>query len=77
MEHKKYALLETGDIEPLYYSSGKPRRVEKEGKHYYLMHDVFLGSCIALMQHKIIKEAETQAELLEAQKAFKKTLKIR
>ena len=64
---KKYALLEDGTIEPLYYSNGELRRVEQENGAYYLYHDVFLGSCIAYMRHKIIKEADTKEELLKDQ----------
>lgn len=62
---KKYALLEDGTIEPLYYDNDELRRVEQENGAYYLYHDVFKGSCIAYYRHKIIKEADTKEELLK------------
>lgn len=65
---KKYALLENGTIEPLYYSNGELRRIEQERDGtYHLYHDVFYGNIIAYCDHKIIKEADTKEELLKDQ----------
>ena len=65
LEHKKYALLENNTIEPLYYDNDKleQRRIEKEGKDFYLYHDKyeFKGGklfSISLHKDKIIQESD-------------------
>lgn len=63
MEHKRYALLENGSIAPLKYSDGSLRWIEFEDDEYYLYHDVWTGSALALCRDKIIKEADNLEEL--------------
>lgn len=64
----KYALLENGTIEPLFYSDGEPRMAYQgeDGKHY-LDHDVwgeFMGrrACF-YCRHEIIKTSDDRDEL--------------
>lgn len=67
MQHKKYGLLESGKILPLYFSNGEPRWIQKEGNNYYLIYDEYMtlfGSITqALIKEKIIKEADNKKEL--------------
>ena len=66
---KKYALLETGDIEPLFYDDGEPRMayLDEDGK-YYLDHDVWFnwGGMVAqaYMHHEIVKTSDKEAILM-------------
>jgi len=68
MYHQKYALLEDGTIESLYYENNEPRWIEKEGKYYYLIHDRPIIKdnklvAVALCKNRIIKEADNKEEL--------------
>lgn len=68
MEHKKYGLLENGDIEPLYYGDYvEPRLIVEEDNEFYLLHDVYKttdkGLMICFCKHKIIKESDSYEEL--------------
>ena len=64
----KYALLENGRIEPLRYTNGEMRWVEKEGKTAYLCYDDYkeiLGQIATVTHHKvpIVRTANTEEEL--------------
>lgn len=37
---QKYAVLSTGEIEPLYFENGEPREIERDGTAVYLIRDV-------------------------------------
>ena len=70
MAHKKYALLKSGNIVPLYYDEEKTelRRIEKEGNFYYLYYDKYFFEndrikYIVCCKERIIKEADTMEEL--------------
>lgn len=60
-KHKKYALLEDGTIEPLYYSNGEQRNIEDN----CLIVDRFSRVCIMTLCLEIIQEADTTYELEE------------
>ena len=71
---KDYCLLENGEIHACYYGDGKgsldhtkPRNIYKEGRYWYLDHDVYLGFAIAYCHSKIIKFADTAEELKNEQ----------
>lgn len=65
----KYALLENGTIEPLYYSWGEMRTSYKgEDGNYYLDHDVWLSMpgfrrCCAYRHDEIVKTSNDRKEL--------------
>lgn len=42
-KHKKYALLENGDVQPLYYENGEQRMIcyDENKKCYSLSYDIF------------------------------------
>ena len=68
MEHKKYGLLENGEIEPLYYGDFvEPRYIVEENGKHYLLHDVYKttdkGLMICYCKHEIINEADSYEEL--------------
>lgn len=66
---KRWCLLENGTIEPCYYLDQKGnqtnelRNIYKEGRHWYLLHDVYAHNMIITMRHKIVKFADTVEEL--------------
>lgn len=62
---KKYCLLEDNTIEPCYYSNGELRNIYKEGRYYYIEHDVFGNGCMIRFCHRILKFANTKKELKE------------
>lgn len=64
-EHKRYALLENGTIEPLYYDRHSSRWIEEEKGQSFLIHDVFFGNCIALCRHRIVKESDYKDDLVK------------
>ena len=69
--HKKYALLDDGTIEPLYYDVNDTldwdnlRHIEYDdnGENPCLLHDRWVCGGVALCVNKIIKEADTIEEL--------------
>ena len=73
--HQKYAILSTGEIEPLFYDNGEPREIEWEGNLVYLVRDVcqfhtgldgtqfFRGW--ALHRDQIICTADKEEELVD------------
>ena len=71
MKHKKFALLDDGTIEPLYYDEEctEERYIEEENDRYYLYHDVFIFDeeknivSIALKKNMIIKESNSEKKL--------------
>ncbi len=65
-EHKRYALLENGTIEPLFYDKHEMRNIEdgKDGSSY-LIHDVYLNGCIALCRNKIVRESDNREDLVK------------
>ena len=66
MSHKKYALLEDGTIEPLYYSNDEPRSIDEEKNRLNLDRIKFFGGksySILTMSLKIIKEGDSREEL--------------
>ena len=71
---KKYALLESGEIEPLQYDNGEPRNAYKdEDGKYYLDHDVCfsLGQLhgIAYRHDEIVKTSDRR-EILTSTKLY-------
>ena len=60
---KKYCLLEDGSIHTTHYGNGEMKNIYKEGRYWYLDHDVFGRGIIAYMHHRIIKFADTVEEL--------------
>ena len=71
---KKYALLESGEIEPLQYDNGEPRNAYKdEDGKYYLDHDVYfsLGQLqgIAYRHDEIVKTSDRR-EILTSTKLY-------
>ena len=74
--HKKYALLDDGTIEPLYYDVNDTldwdnlRHIEHDdnGENPCLVHDRWDADGIALCVNKIIKEADTIEELEKCQR---------
>ncbi len=71
-EHKKYALLENGDVQPLYYSNGEERMIwwEEEDNCFSLSYDKFYrvdkDTCgHALCNSKILRESDNIEELKE------------
>lgn len=71
---KKYCLLENGDIQDCYYDKNlnEPRNIYKEGRYFYLDHDVFGNGCIVMFHHRILRFADTKKELKEWWKGKKK-----
>ena len=74
---KKYALLETGEIEPLFYDDGDPRNAYKdEDGKYYLDHDIYFkwGGMFAqaYAHHEIIKTSDRK-EILMSTKLYYET----
>ena len=65
---KKWCKLEDGHIEPCYYEDGTLRTIYKEGRYWYLDHDVYAHQMILYMHHRIIKFADTVEELYEKTK---------
>ena len=71
---KKYALLETGEIETLQYDDGEQRMayLDEDGK-YYLDHDVYFkwGEMYAqaYMHHEIVKTSDRK-EILMSTKLY-------
>ena len=65
MKHKKYALLDNGNIEPLWYDDVEMRQIEKGYLIYDKVEFYDNGSLksISLCKSKIIKEADTIEEL--------------
>ena len=71
--HKKYALLDDGTIEPLYYDVNAPLdydnlrwiETEDDGRKPCLYHDKWIAGGCALYVNAIIKEADTIEELEE------------
>lgn len=65
----KFALLETGEIEPLFYEDGDPRQAYEEDGKFYLDHDVYLefgdGVCQMYMHHEIIATSDREGELYD------------
>ena len=60
---KKWALLENGSIVNCYFSNGELRQIYKEGRYWYIDHDVYAHQMILYMHHRIIKFADTVEEL--------------
>lgn len=66
----KFALLEDGKIEPLFYEDGEPRQAyqDQNGK-FYLDHDVWFefggGMCQAYMHSEIVRTADSTEELVK------------
>lgn len=76
MNMKKYCLLKDGSIERCYYGNGAPRDVYKEGKKWYIDHDVFIGCGIAYCHSEIVAFGDTIEELKEIKdKKYGKTPK--
>lgn len=74
---KKYALLESGEIEPLQYDNGEPRNAYKdEDGKYYLDHDVYfsLGQLhgIAYRHDEIVKTSDRREILTSTKLYFEK-----
>ena len=69
IEHRKYALLENGSIQSLWYDEEEPRMIENIEGYDYLVYDkIDLDEnarikCISLCVGKIIQEADTIEEL--------------
>lgn len=69
MKIKRYALIENGQIESLYYGDTEEmRNVVREGRHYYLYHDVYRrmpngGIMQCLVRSRIVKMADSEDEL--------------
>ena len=71
---KKYALLESGEIEPLQYENGEPRNAYKdEDGKYYLDHDAYfsIGQLhgIAYRHDEIVKTSDRR-EILTSTKLY-------
>lgn len=50
---QRYALLDTGDIEPLHFENGEPRETYvNESGEVYLYHDVFVEEQKATVQQR-------------------------
>ena len=65
-ENKKYALLEDGMVECLYYSNGEARCFyQDEDGQWYLDHDVWRGNVVGLQRSKIVKFGSSEKNLLE------------
>ena len=69
VEHRKYALLENGSIQSLYYDDVEMRHIENIEGYDYLLYDKIDISdngdirSIGLFLGKIIQEADTIEEL--------------
>lgn len=65
----KFALLEDGKIEPLFYGDGEPRQAYEEDGKFYLDHDVWFefggGMYQAYMHSEIVRTADSTEELEE------------
>ena len=66
---KKYALLESGEIEPLQYEDGEPRNAYKdEDGKYYLDHDAYFSigqlHCMAYRHDEIVKTSDRREILM-------------
>lgn len=65
----KFALLEDGSVEPLFYEDGDPRQAYEEDGKFYLDHDVWFefggGMCQAYMHSEIVRTADSTEELEE------------
>ena len=63
----KFALLETGEVEPLFYEDGDPRQAYEEDGKFYLDHDVygtFMGHLCCVYRHdEIVKTSNDRKEL--------------
>ena len=63
----RFALLETGEVEPLFYEDGDPRQAYEEDGKFYLDHDehICLGDRFALayMHHEIIATSDREEDL--------------
>jgi len=65
----KFALLETKEIEPLFYEDGDPRQAYEEDGKFYLDHDAYWkfggGVCQMYMHHEIIATSDREEELYD------------
>lgn len=65
----KFALLETGEIEPLFYEDGDPRQAYEEDGKFYLDHDEYIclgdSFMLAYMHHEIIATSDREEELYD------------
>ena len=66
---KKFALLESGEIEPLQYEDGEPRNAYKdEDGKYYLDHDVYFSigglNATAYLRDEIVKTSDRREILM-------------
>ena len=73
---KKYCLLKDGSIEPCYYGSGMLRNIYKDGRKWYIDHDVVISYGIASLHDEIVAFGDTIEELNEIKgKKYGKTPK--
>lgn len=67
----KFALLETGEVEPLFYEDGDPRQAYEEDGEFYLCHDVYfdvpgtIKRGWALCRDKIIATSDNEGVLVD------------